>query len=59
MRVTDADGPDASYSIIRRSGEVVEVRQDAVLKLKVIPPGSGALRRPASWDAEAGTESSN
>jgi hypothetical protein len=53
MRVTDADGPDASYSIIRRSGEVVEVRQDAVLKLKLVPPRTGALRRPPAWDADS------
>lgn len=50
QRVTDADGPDARYSVVRRSGEVVEVRRDAVLKLKLLPPGSGPLRIPASWE---------
>jgi hypothetical protein len=57
MRVTD--GPDAGYSIIRRSGEVVEVRRDADLKLRLMPAGSGVLRRPASWDTEAGLDTSN
>lgn len=52
MRITDADGPDATYSVVRRSGEVVEVRRDAVLSLKLMPPGVGPLRRPASWNVE-------
>ena len=50
MRVTDADGPQACYSILRRSGEVVEVRRDAVRSLKLMAPGAGPIRRPASWD---------
>jgi hypothetical protein len=55
MRVTDAGGPDATYSVIRRSGEVVEVRQDKVMALKLMPSGGGPLRKPASWDtAEEG-----
>lgn len=49
MRVTDANGPAASYSVIRRSGEVVEVGQSQVLKLKLMPAGSGPLRKPAAW----------
>jgi hypothetical protein len=51
MRVADGDGPDTRYHVVRRSGEVVEVKQDAVVKLKLIPPGTGPLRAPASWDA--------
>ncbi|CAN5883528.1 hypothetical protein BH23ACT12_BH23ACT12_21770 [soil metagenome] len=50
MRVTDAEGPQACYSVVRRSGEVVEVRRDAVRALKLMPPGGGPIRRPASWD---------
>ncbi len=49
QRVTDADGPDARYSIVRRSGEVVEVRHDAIVKLKLLPAGTGPLRTPESW----------
>lgn len=44
-----AGSPGATYSIVRRSGEVVEVRQDAVIKLKLLPPGAGPLRIPDSW----------
>lgn len=51
MRITDADGPEACYSVVRRSGEVVEVRRDAVRALKRMPPGAGPIRRPASWEA--------
>lgn len=50
MRVTDAEGPEACYSIVRRSGEVVEVRRDAVLSLKLMAPAAGPIRRPSSWD---------
>lgn len=51
LRVTGAGSPEATYSVIRRSGEVVEVRQDKVMALKLLPPGSGPLRTPASWDS--------
>ncbi|HEU4868115.1 MAG TPA: hypothetical protein VFV09_10350 [Actinomycetota bacterium] len=54
MRVTGAGGPDATYSVIRRSGEVVEVRQDKVMALKLMPSGAGPLRKPASWDTAEG-----
>jgi hypothetical protein len=51
LRVTAGEGPDARYSVMRRSGEVVEVPQLAVLKLKVIPPGTGPIRTPPSWES--------
>jgi hypothetical protein len=51
LRVTAGDGPDARYHVMRRNGEVVEVPERAVLKLKVIPPGTGPIRTPPSWDA--------
>ncbi|HVL50725.1 MAG TPA: hypothetical protein VM754_04400 [Actinomycetota bacterium] len=54
QRVTDAGGPDARYSIVRRSGEIVEVRRDAVLKLKLLPAGTGPLRIPPSWETDEG-----
>jgi hypothetical protein len=52
MRVAGAGSPDATYSVIRRSGEIVEVRQDKIMSLKLMPAGSGPLRKPASWDSE-------
>lgn len=52
MRVTDAGGPDALYHVVRRSGEVVEVRQSAVLSLKLMPPGIGPLRIPGAWKSD-------
>ena len=48
-RVTGEDGPDARYSVLRRNGEVVEVRQGDVLKVKLLAPGTGPLRTPSSW----------
>lgn len=51
QRVTDAGEPDARYLILRRNGEVVEVGQQSVVKLKLLPPGSGPLRVPSSWQS--------
>jgi hypothetical protein len=54
LRVTGPDTPDASYAVMRRSGEVVDVRRDAVLKLKLLSAGSGPVRVPPSWDKPSG-----
>jgi hypothetical protein len=34
---------------MRRRGEVVEVEESAVVKLKLIPAGSTPFRTPPSW----------
>jgi hypothetical protein len=54
QRVTGAGGPDARYLILRRNGEVVEVSQQSVVKLKLLPPGSGPLRVPSAWPGDSG-----
>jgi len=43
--------PDAHcvYHIVRRSGEMVSVAEPNVVKVKIIPPGSGPLKIPKSW----------
>jgi len=50
MRVEGDPGPARELHVMRRSGEVVCVREGEVVKLKLIPSGSGPLRRPAAWD---------
>lgn len=49
LRVTDAGEAGARYAILRRNGEVVEVTEQSVVKLKLLPPGTGPARVPTSW----------
>ncbi|HEX2052858.1 MAG TPA: hypothetical protein VHJ78_03900 [Actinomycetota bacterium] len=54
LRVSGGDGPDARYSVMRRSGEVVEVERASIVKLRMLAAGSGPLRVPPSWQNPAG-----
>ncbi|MGQ0678262.1 MAG: putative acetyltransferase [Actinomycetota bacterium] len=46
-----------TFHVVRRTGEVVEVPEDAVVKLKLIPPGTGPIKAPPGWSG-AGSEAS-
>jgi hypothetical protein len=50
MRLEDLPGPTRRLHVIRRSGEVVEVSEDAVVKFKLIPSGPGPFRPPEGWE---------
>lgn len=49
MRVEDQPESTRLLYVIRKSGEVVEVPEDDVIKFKLIPSGAGPFRPPASW----------
>jgi ferredoxin len=53
LRVEDRPGPGRRLHVMRRSGEVVEVEESAVVKLKLIPAGSTPFRTPPSWRKQA------
>ncbi|MBW3590541.1 MAG: hypothetical protein KY393_01605 [Actinobacteria bacterium] len=43
------DSDPTTYHVLRRSGEVVEVPEQSVVTLKLMPAARGPLRRPKSW----------
>ena len=53
MRVEEQAGSGRVLHVIRRSGEVVEVPEDDVVKFKLIPSGAGPIRSPAAWEEKA------
>ena len=51
LRVQEGVGSGRRLHVLRRSGEVVEVAEQDIVKLKLIPAGKGtALRAPAAWE---------
>ena len=51
LRVDESAESGRRLHVLRRSGEVVEVSEQDIVKLKLIPAGRGtALRAPAAWE---------
>ncbi|MGH2772084.1 MAG: hypothetical protein ACRDIU_02955 [Actinomycetota bacterium] len=49
LQAIDRSSGRTVYRITRRSGEVVEVPEADVLKLKMVPPPAGPVRPQKSW----------
>jgi hypothetical protein len=49
LRVEEGAEPGRRLHVLRRSGEVVEVAEKDVVKLKRIPAGTGPVRSPEAW----------
>ncbi|MGH2811237.1 MAG: hypothetical protein ACRDI1_00800 [Actinomycetota bacterium] len=53
QRIQDRDGVSV-MSVLKRDGALVEVVEDQIIRLKVIPPGRGRVRIPKNWPGETG-----
>jgi hypothetical protein len=50
MRVEVGDEADRRLHILRRSGEIVQVAEKDIVKLKMIPAATGPVRPPGAWE---------
>ncbi len=50
MRVEEEGRPGRRLHVLRRSGEVVEVAEEDIVKFKLIPSGTGPVRSPPAWE---------
>lgn len=48
--------PQRSLHVIRRSGDVVVIAESDVVKLKLIPAGSGKFHAPSAWGRAGSAE---
>lgn len=54
LRVEEVPGGSSRrLHVMRRSGEVVTVHEEEVVKLKLLPSGTAPFRIPASWEKHA------
>jgi hypothetical protein len=51
QRMGDIDGASV-IAVLKRDGALVEVVEDQIIRLKVIPPGRGRVRIPKNWPGE-------
>lgn len=56
MRIEEPSHSERALHIIRRSGEVVVISESDVVKLKLIPTGSGKFRAPSAWQRTGSDE---
>lgn len=52
QRIDRPPGAPPTYSVIRRTGEVVEFSEASVVKAKLLPPASGRIRLPKAWKTD-------
>lgn len=52
MRIEQLPGIPRALHVIRRSGEVVVVSEQDIVKCKLMAGGAGAWRTPAAWEAD-------
>lgn len=48
--------PQRCLHVIRRSGDVVVIAESDVVKLKLIPAGSGKFHAPSAWASTGSDE---